>query len=42
MKDQFNIQHRTFNTQHPLGMATQPQWLYNVECWALNVSPIRL
>ena len=35
-----NIQHSTFNAQHPTRAPTRVRWVLNVECRLLNVSPL--
>lgn len=32
-----NIQHSTSNVQPPMAMRSRRRWMFNVECWALNV-----
>ena len=32
-----NIQHSTFNVQHPIHAGARLPWALNVECWVLNV-----
>jgi hypothetical protein len=42
MKTEFNIEHPTFNAQHPRRRACQHIWMFDVGSWVLDVSPFAL